>query len=139
MFSDISARAQENFSGARLIRAYVQEQAEIASFETANQEYIARSLRLVRLMGMLWPTLELMLGAAIVLVLWIGGREVILGHMKIGGFAAVNIYMVQLTFPVIALGWEVNIFQPGPASMVRLNEILVEESVIKHSAESCDL
>ena len=65
MFSDISARAQENFSGARVIRAYVQEQAEIASFESANQEYIRRSLRLVRLMGMLWPTLELMLGSAI--------------------------------------------------------------------------
>ena len=63
MFSDISARAQENFSGARVIRAYVQEQAEIAAFENANQEYIRRSLGLVRLMGMLWPTLELMLGA----------------------------------------------------------------------------
>src|ERR1035438_4154500 len=62
MFSDISARAQENFSGARVIRAYVQEQAEIATFETANQEYIRRSLGLIRLMGMLWPTLELMLG-----------------------------------------------------------------------------
>ncbi|MGB7071479.1 MAG: ABC transporter transmembrane domain-containing protein, partial [Candidatus Sulfotelmatobacter sp.] len=73
MFSDISARAQENFSGARVIRAYVQEEAEIASFEGANQEYVSRSLKLVRLMGMLWPTLELMLGLAMVLVLWIGG------------------------------------------------------------------
>ena len=62
MFSDISARAQENFSGARVIRAYVQEEAEIAAFETSNQEYIKRSLKLVRLMGMLWPTLETMLG-----------------------------------------------------------------------------
>src|SRR5271166_2826876 len=83
MFSDISARAQENFSGARVIRAYVQEEAEIASFETANQEYIARSLKLVRLMGMLWPTLELMLGLAIVIVLWIGGREVLQGQTRI--------------------------------------------------------
>ena len=79
MFSDISARAQENFSGARLIRAYVQEEAEIRAFETENQEYIRRSLKLVRLMGMLWPTLELMLGCAVVLVLWLGGREVIHG------------------------------------------------------------
>src|SRR5450432_858220 len=101
MFSDISARAQENFSGARVIRAYVQEEAEIAAFEGANREYISRSLKLVRLMGMLWPTLELMLGIAIVLVLWIGGREVLLGRMQIGGFTAFNIYMVQLTFPVI--------------------------------------
>src|SRR5580658_9425574 len=79
MFSDISARAQENFSGARLIRAYVQEDAEIRLFEAENQEYIRRSLKLVRLMGMLWPTLELMLGCAVVLVLWLGGREVIHG------------------------------------------------------------
>src|SRR5581483_34288 len=81
MFSDISARAQENFSGARVIRAYVQEEAEIESFERANKEYIGRSLKLVRLMGMLWPTLETLLGFAIVIVLWLGGREVINGRM----------------------------------------------------------
>jgi ATP-binding cassette subfamily B protein len=131
MFSDISARAQENFSGARVIRAYVQEEAEIAAFETANQEYVARSLKLVRLMGMLWPTLELMLGLALVLVLWIGGREVLAGRMQIGAFTAFNIYMMQLTWPVIALGWVVNIFQRGTASLVRLNEILQEQPEIK--------
>src|SRR5580700_1227794 len=80
MFSDISARAQENFSGARLIRAYVQEDAEIRAFEAENQEYIRRSLKLVRLMGMLWPTLELIMGCAVVLVLWLGGREVLHGE-----------------------------------------------------------
>jgi ATP-binding cassette, subfamily B, multidrug efflux pump len=131
MFSDISARAQENFSGARVVRAYVQEEAEIASFETANQEYVARSLKLVRLMGMLWPTLELMLGLAMVLVLWMGGREVLAGRMQIGAFTAFNIYMMQLTFPIIALGWVVNIFQRGTASLVRLNEILQEKPAIK--------
>ena len=131
MFSDISARAQENFSGARVIRAYLQEEAEIASFEAANQEYVTRSLKLVRLMGMLWPTLELMLGLALVLVLWIGGREVLAGRMDIGAFTAFNIYMMQLTWPVIALGWVVNIFQRGTASLVRLNEILHEQPEIK--------
>ena len=131
MFSDISARAQENFSGARVVRAYVQEEAEIASFEGANQEYVARSLKLVRLMGMLWPTLELMLGLAMVLVLWMGGREVLAGRMQIGAFTAFNIYMMQLTFPIIALGWVVNIFQRGTASLVRLNEILQEQPAIK--------
>jgi ATP-binding cassette, subfamily B, multidrug efflux pump len=127
MFSDISARAQENFSGVRVIRAYVQEEAEIAAFETANLEYVARSLKLVRLMGMLWPTLELMLGVALVLVLWMGGREVLAGRMQIGAFTAFNIYMMQLTFPIIALGWVVNIFQRGTASVLRLNEILQEQ------------
>ncbi len=158
MFSDISARAQENFSGARVIRAYVQEEAEIASFESANQEYVARSLKLVRLMGMLWPTLELMLGLAMVLVLWIGGREVIHGQtavvlvsylktkttlllpgsVTVGDFAAFNIYMLQLTFPVIALGWVVNIFQRGTASLIRLNEILHEQPEIKDGPEAAD-
>jgi len=131
MFSDISARAQENFSGARVIRAYVQEEAEIASFERANQEYISRSLKLVRLMGMLWPTLETMLGFAVVLVLWLGGREVLLGRMNVGDFVAFNTYMVQLTWPVIALGWVINIFQRGTASMGRINEILSEQSEIQ--------
>ncbi len=135
MFSDISARVQENFSGARLIRAYVQEEPEIEAFEAANEEYIHRSLKLVRLMGMLWPTLETMLGIAIVLVLWLGGREVLYGRMRLGGFVAFNTYMVQLTWPVIALGWVVNIFQRGTASMVRINEILVERPEIEDGPE----
>src|SRR5712675_642495 len=159
MFSDISARAQENFSGVRVIRAYVQEEAEIANFETANQEYIARSLKLVRLMGMLWPTLELVLGVATALVLWLGGREVIngqtrvelvsylgtkttlflFGSMSVGGFAAFLTYMMQLTWPIIALGWVVNIFQRGTASLIRLNEILIEQAEINDSPDAREL
>jgi ATP-binding cassette subfamily B multidrug efflux pump len=130
MFSDISARAQENFSGVRVIRAYVQEEPEIANFEKANREYIARSLKLVRLMGMLWPTLETMLGLAIVLVLWLGGREVLLGRIKIGDFVAFNTFMVQLTWPVIALGWVINIFQRGTASLVRIDQLMKEKPEI---------
>ena len=133
MFSDISARAQENFSGARVIRAYVQEEAEIAAFETSNQQYIKRSLKLVRLMGMLWPTLETMLGLAIVLVLWLGGREVISGRITVGGFVAFNTYMVQLTWPIIALGWVINIFQRGTASTGRIQQILSERPEIEDS------
>lgn len=135
MFSDISARAQENFSGARVIRAYVQEEPEIAAFEASNQEYIHRSLKLVRLMGMLWPTLETMLGFAVVLVLWLGGREVLQGRITVGEFVAFNTYMVQLTWPVIALGWVINIFQRGTASMGRINEILVERPEIENGPD----
>jgi ATP-binding cassette subfamily B protein len=130
MFSEISARAQENFSGVRIIRAYAQEEAEIATFETANREYIARSLTLVRLMGMLWPTLETMLGLAIVLVLWLGGREVLLGRMTVGQFTAFNTFMVQLTWPVIALGWVINIFQRGTASLGRISQLMEEKPEI---------
>src|SRR5450631_403130 len=127
MFSDISARAQENFSGARLIRAYVQEDAEIRAFETENQEYIRRSLRLVRLMGMLWPTLETLLGLAIVIVLWVGGREVLMHRIDLGSFTAFTILMVQLTWPIISLGWVVNIFSRGTASMGRIQNLLAEQ------------
>lgn len=150
MFSDISARAQENFSGVRVIRAYVQEQAEIDAFETSNREYISRSLKLVRLMGMLWPTLETMLGLAIVLVLWLGGREVLTGQltvtltsylgtkttmflqgsMSVGDFVAFNTYMVQLTWPIIALGWVINIFQRGTASLGRIHDLMIEQPEI---------
>ena len=131
MFSDISARAQENFSGARLIRAYVQEEAEIKAFEKENQEYIRRSLKLVRLMGMLWPTLELMLGCAVVLVLWLGGREVLKGSMSVGQFVSFSTFMGLLTWPIIALGWVINIFQRGTASLIRINEIMQEKSEIQ--------
>jgi ATP-binding cassette, subfamily B, multidrug efflux pump len=130
MFSDISARAQENFSGARVIRAYAQETAEVRQFEAANTEYIARSLPLARLMGLLWPTLELTLGLAIVLVLWLGGREVMLKQISVGDFAAFLTYMIQLTWPVIALGWVINIFQRGTASLKRIDEIMQEQPEI---------
>jgi len=146
MFSDISARAQENFSGARVIRAFVQEEPEIRAFEAANQEYISRSLRLVRLMGMLWPTLELMLGFAVVLVLWLGGREVLSGKITVGQFVAFLTYITQLTWPVIALGYVINLFQRGTASLVRINEIMTEKpeisddpAVVAGSASEVDL
>ena len=124
MFSDISAKAQENFSGARLIRAFAQEQAEAVSFETANLEYIGRSLHLVRLMAMLWPTLEFMLGLALMLTLLVGGHEVVAHRITPGAFAEYLVYMVQLTFPLIAIGYVVNLFQRGTASVLRIDELL---------------
>jgi ATP-binding cassette subfamily B protein len=129
-FSDISARAQENFSGARLIRAYAQESAEIALFERDNLAYIHRAMPLARLMGMLWPTLELMLGFAMVIVLWVGGQEVLQGRISPGKFVEFNMYMLMLTWPIIALGWVINIFQRGTASMGRIDEILRQKPTI---------
>jgi len=127
MFSDISAKAQENFSGARLIRAFAQEEAEIASFETANREYIKRSLHLVRLMAMLWPTLEFVLGLSLMITLLVGGHEVVAHRISVGQFTAFNVYMVQLTWPMIAVGWVVNLFQRGTASIVRIDELLKQK------------
>ena len=130
MFSEISAKAQENFSGARLIRAFAQEDAEIAHFEQANLEYIARSLHLVRLMAMLWPTLEFVLGLSLMITLLVGGHEVLLHHITVGQFTSYNVYMVQLTWPMIAIGWVVNLFQRGTASVIRIDELLKQKPSI---------
>jgi ATP-binding cassette subfamily B protein len=135
MFSDISAKAQENFSGARLIRAFAQEDAEIASFERANQEYIGRSLHLVRLMAMLWPSLELVLGLGLMITLFVGGHEVVQHRISVGDFGAFNVYMVQLIWPMIAIGWVVNLFQRGTASVVRIDELLKQEPSIVDEPE----
>ena len=127
MYSDVSAKTQENFSGARLIRAFAQEDAEIASFETANLEYIRRSLLLVRLMAMLWPSLEFLLGLAPMITLLVGGHLVIQHRISTGQFTAFGVYMVQLIFPLIAVGWVVNLFQRGTASVVRIDELLKQQ------------
>ncbi len=130
MYSEISAQVQENVSGARLVRAFAQEEAEIRHFELANTEYIRRALRLVRLMGMLWPTLEFMLGISLVVVLLVGGHEVISHRISVGAFVAFTTYMMMLTWPVIALGWVVNLVQRGTASVQRIHEILIAEPSI---------
>jgi len=130
MFSDISAQAEENFSGARLIRAFAQEEAQIAAFERSNQEYIRRSLLLARLMAMLWPTLEFVLGISLMITLLVGGHEVVQHHLTVGQFASYNVYMVQLIWPMIAIGWVVNLVQRGAASVVRIDAIMKQAPAI---------
>ncbi len=130
MFSDISAQAEENFSGARLIRAFAQEDAQVRAFEESNREYIRRSLLLARLMAMLWPTLELVLGVSLMLTLLIGGREVVQHRITVGQFTSYNVYMVQLTWPMIAIGWVVNLIQRGTASVARIDALLQEQPAI---------
>ena len=132
-FSDISAQAQENYSGVRLIRAFAREESEISLFEKLNREYIARALRLVQLMGMLWPTLEFMLGVSMVITLLVGGHLVVEHRITVGDFVAFNTYMIQLIWPIIAVGWVINIFQRGTASVKRIDELLKTEPAIDDS------
>jgi ATP-binding cassette subfamily B multidrug efflux pump len=134
MFSEISAQAQENFSGARLVRAFAQEEPQIASFETANRENVRRGLRLVQLMGMLWPTLEFILGLSLAITLLVGGHEVLSGRISVGEFVAFNTYMMMLTWPVIALGWVVNLVQRGTASVIRIDELMTQKPAIDDAA-----
>ena len=134
MFSEISAQAQENFSGARLVRAFAQEEPQIASFEAANRENVRRGLRLVQLMGMLWPTLEFILGLSLAITLLVGGHEVLTSRISVGQFVAFNTYMMMLTWPIIALGWVVNLVQRGTASVIRIDELMKEKPSIDDAA-----
>ena len=130
-FSDISAQAQENYSGARLIRAFAREESQIGLFERLNRQYIGRALRLVQLMGMLWPTLEFILGVSMVITLLAGGHLVLAHRISVGSFVAFNTYMILLIWPIIAVGWVINIFQRGTASVKRIDELLKAEPAIR--------
>jgi len=122
-FSEISARVQENLSGVRVIRAFTQEESEIVEFKRLNHEYIHKNLQLIRVWGLFYPVLGFLLGLGGVFVLWYGGREVISGRMTLGEFVAFNAYLGMLTWPMIALGWVINIVERGSASAGRMNQI----------------
>ena len=123
-FSEISSQAQENYSGARLVRAFGREQSQMSLFEKLNRQYINRAQGLVQLMGMLWPTLEFILGIAMIITLLVGGHEVVARRITPGDFVAFNTYMILLIWPIIAVGWVVNLFQRGTASVKRIDELL---------------
>jgi len=130
MFSDISSRVQENLSGVRMIRAFVQEAAELRRFADLNNEYIAQNLKLVKVSGLFQPLLEALIGFTFLVVLWAGGYQVLLGRISLGGFVMFNTYMGMLVWPMIALGWVVNLMQRGSASMGRINQITRERPTI---------
>ncbi len=130
-FSHLSTFVQENLTGVRLVRAYVQEADQAARFRRMNGEYLERNLHLVRAQGLFHPILSLLTGVAMVIVLWIGGGEVMRGAITVGDFVAFTFYLNLLTWPLIALGWVVNLFQRGEASMGRLNAILHTEPAIR--------
>jgi ATP-binding cassette subfamily B protein len=123
-FGQLSTRAQENFSGIRTIKAYAQEDAEIEVFRAANEQYRELNLRYVLLSGLLWPVIGLVLGTTGALVLLIGGRMVAAGEMTVGELVLFNAYLAQLGWPVIAMGWTVDLYQQASASMVRIAEVL---------------
>ncbi|MGH9534315.1 MAG: ABC transporter ATP-binding protein, partial [Terriglobales bacterium] len=123
MFSSLATRVEENLTGLRVVRAFAREPEESAAFERLNQDYIRRNLRLVLLSGAFTPLLQALLGVAFVLVLWFGGRAVLAHQITLGGFVAFNAYMVQMSFPMIALGWVINLVQRGSASLERLQQI----------------
>ena len=129
-FSTMTTRAQENISGARIVRAYRQERPEIGRWRDMNDEYVRRNMRLVRLWGLLNPGFSLLAGLGGVIVLAYGGRLVLRGEISVGSLVAFGFYLGMLTWPLIALGWVTNLFQRGAASMARLDQILRANSAI---------
>jgi ATP-binding cassette subfamily B multidrug efflux pump len=130
MFSDISSRVQENLAGVRMIRAFVQEEAEMRRFSALNRAFIAQNIRLVRVQGLFQPLLEMLIGVTFLVVLWVGGKQVLAGRISVGSFVMFNTYMGMLVWPMIALGWVVNLMQRGSASLKRINDILREQPSI---------
>lgn len=122
-FSEISAEAQENFSGVRLVRAFAREALEEARFETRNREFRRQNLALARLNALFFPLLQLFVGVGFALVLWVGGTSILSGKLTVPRFVEFNLYLMELIWPAIALGWVVNLFQRGSASWNRMVEL----------------
>lgn len=130
-FSAISTKAQENLTGIRVVKSFAREQSEVEHFERLNREYVKRSVSLIRLWGIFYPLMGVLIGLSSVALLWLGGREVIAGRLSLGEFVAFIGYLSMLTWPTIAIGWVINIFQRGAASMDRILTLLLCEPEIR--------
>jgi ATP-binding cassette subfamily B protein len=122
--AELNALVQENLAGARVVRAYAQEPHEEARFAVANEEYVSRNRRLVWISGILHPGIGFLMGLGSLTVLWLGGRMVVEETITLGEFVAFGAYLAMLNWPMIALGWVVNLFERGEASMGRIHAIL---------------
>lgn len=138
-FSSLSTMVQENLTGVRIVRAYVQERAQAVQFDGMNREYMARNMGLAKVAGLFHPILALFSGVAMVIVVWFGGLEVMAGRLSVSDFIEFGIYLQMLIWPLIALGWVVNLFQRGAASMGRINKIMTTEPEIRSPEEPVPL
>lgn len=135
-FGHMSTQAQENFSGIRVVKAFVQEDREIEAFRRANEEYVRRNLSYVRLSGLLWPLMFFVVGIAMALILFIGGTEVAHGTITVGQFVQFNAYLLMLTWPMISLGYTINMYQQGAASMARIMEVMQRQPQIRDTGRT---
>jgi len=123
LYSELTERVRENISGVRVVRAFCQEDAEMATFDVMNRDFVAKNRGLIWITSFLWPVIALTFSLALMLVLVVGGRHVLQGRITVGTFAAFNVYLAYLIWPIIALGWVTNLVQRGLASQGRLMTI----------------
>lgn len=131
-FAQLTTRAQENLSGVRVVRAFRQEDAEVARFRALGETYLASNMRLARLNGLMSPGFALLAGLGGAITVGVGGAQLLEGRITVGEFVAFGIYLAMLTWPLIALGWTTNLFQRGAASLARVLELLDAEPVLVH-------
>lgn len=135
-FSDLTTRAQENFSGIRVIKSYIREEYEINEFTKESAEYLKRNMDLVRIRSLFMPVFYLIAGLSSIIVLWSGGTMVMRGEMSLGTIMAFFYYLMMLTWPMIAFGWVANMVQQADASMKRLLKIFNEPYEISESEKT---
>jgi ATP-binding cassette subfamily B multidrug efflux pump len=126
----MSTAVQEDLSGVAVVKQYALEPQRHAAFSRLNDQYLERSLKLVRARGTLMPLFAVIGGVGTLIVLWVGGREVIGGRLSVGGLVAFNAYLINLSWPTIALGWILSMWQRGVAAWVRVRELLATRSAI---------
>lgn len=129
-FAQITARAQENISGVRVVRAYAQEGPELAAFNELNRLYADRNLSLVRVSAVMRPLMQFLIGTGFALIIWYGGSQAASGAMTVGQFTEFNLFLSRLIWPLIALGYVVNLYQRGTASLKRINELFAIKPAI---------
>lgn len=134
LYSELTERVRENLSGVRVVRAFCQEQPEMALFDDMNREMVRRNKGLIWISSFLWPVLALMFSIAFMLILIVGGRHVLAGEITVGTLAAFNVYLMYLIWPIIALGWVTNLVQRGLASLGRLWQIFLAQPDIDDRA-----
>jgi ATP-binding cassette, subfamily B, multidrug efflux pump len=132
-FGRMTTMAQENLSGVRIVRAYRQEHAEQTRFAELGQQYVVKNMRLAMLYGVMHPSFSVLAGLGSVVVLGLGGSLTIRGQISVGAFVAFGLYLGMLTWPLIALGYVINLFQRGAASMSRLLEILDADPMVRNA------
>ena len=138
-FGELTKFVHENLSGVRVVRAYRQERAETDAFRRLNEDYRRRNLALAKVQGVFYPVLTLFGGLGAAAVLYVGGGLVLQGQVSVGAFIAFGVYLAMLVWPMIALGWAINLFQRGAAAMARINQLLRERPSIVSPSSAAGL
>lgn len=126
-YAALNARVQENLAGIRVVKAYAREDHEEEVFDALSRDLVGKNIDLVKVWGLFFPFMFFMSGISMVIVLWLGGRQVIGGAITLGDFVAFSGYLALLTWPVVSIGWVLNLVQQGAASMTRIRTVMDEK------------